>query len=309
MSIDSITPLFISAIGAAIPLLFAALGELIAEKAGVLNLGLEGTILMGALSSFLAVTEGSPLFLALLIGVAVSVLFTFLFAFVTVSLQANQVATGLSLTILGVGLSAVVGKTYVGFTAAKSFSPAPIPFLKDIPLLGPSLFSLDYVAYFCIFSVIAIAWFLSKSKAGLALRAVGESPAVARSLGLPVTKIRYLAVLFGGGFAGLAGVYYALAQFKIWQDGLTSGNGWIALALVVFGTWRPFKVALGALLFGSVTVLGLYFQVVGIKISAFVLAGFPYVTTILILVYLSMDKETIRRHAPAWLGKPFFDDR
>lgn len=309
MTVDYFTPLLSSAIGAAIPLLFAALGELIAEKSGILNLGLEGLMLIGALSSYVAVTEGCPLYLAVLIGMLASALISILFGFVTISLQANQVATGLSLTILGAGLTSVLGRSYVGVGAAQSFSATPIPYLKDIPILGPTIFSLDILAYFCIFSIFLISWFLNKSKLGLTLRSIGESPAVARSLGLSVTKIRYGAVIFGGLFAGLSGVYYALAQFKTWQDGLTSGNGWIALALVVFGTWRPFKVAMGALLFGSVTVLGLYFQAVNIKISTFLLASFPYLATILILVFLSMDKEIIQRHAPAWLGKPFFDDR
>jgi simple sugar transport system permease protein len=241
------------------------------------------------------------------VGVFVSALFSLLFAFVTLTLQANQVAAGLSLTILGAGLTAVLGRSYVGFGAAVSFSPMPIPYLASLPVLGASLFSLNLLGYLCILLLGVIIWFLQRTRGGLALKAVGESPIIARSLGLPVTLIRYLAVLVGGAMSGLAGSYYSIAQFKMWQDNLTSGSGWIALALVVFATWRPWRAAIGALLFGSVTALGLYFQAIGVKVSTFALASLPYAATILVLVILSSNQENIRRHAPAWLGKPFHD--
>jgi general nucleoside transport system permease protein len=304
---DSITPLLASALAAAIPLLLAALGEIIAERAGVLNLGLEGMMLVGALASFVAVTHGAPLWVAVLVGMGASALFSLPFAFVTLTLQANQVAAGLSLTILGAGLSAVLGRSYVGFGAAVSFAPMPIPYLSTLPVLGASLFSLNLLGYLCIVLLGVTIWFLQRTRGGLALKAVGESPIIARSLGLPVTLIRYAAVVAGGAMSGLAGSYYSIAQFKLWQDNLTSGNGWIALALVVFATWRPWRAAIGALLFGSVTALGLYFQAIGIKVSTFALASLPYVATIVVLVILSSNQENIRRHAPAWLGKPFHD--
>jgi simple sugar transport system permease protein len=306
--IESLTPLLASAIGAAIPLLLAGLGELIAERAGVLNLGLEGMILLGALVSFVTVANGGGLFEAVFFGMAAGLLASLVFGFVTITLQANQVAAGLSLTILGSGLSAFLGRAYVGIGAPSSFGPLPIPLLKDVPLLGPSLFSLDLIGYAALLLLAAVSFFLARSRAGLTLKAVGESPVVARSLGLPVTSVRYMAVAFGGAMSGLAGVYYSIAQFKMWQENLSSGNGWIALALVVFATWRPMRVAIGALLFGGVTALGLYFQAIGMHVSTFALASLPYIATVVVLVIISMDQETVRRHAPAWLGKPFYDD-
>ena len=306
--IDSLTPLLASALGAAIPLLLAALGELITEHAGILNLGLEGMMLLGALSSFMVVANGGALPFAVFVGMITGMLAALVFGVVTITLQANQVAAGLSLTILGSGISAVLGRGYVGFSAPRSFGPLPVPYLSDIPLLGASFFSMDLLGYCTLFLLVFVIVFLHHSRAGLLLKAVGESPVVARSLGLPVTRVRYAAVAFGGALAGLAGTYYAVAQFKMWQDGLTSGNGWIALALVVFATWRPQRVAVGALLFGIVTALGLYFQAVGLNISTFALASLPYLSTVLVLVVLSSNQEMIRRHAPAWLGKPFYDD-
>jgi simple sugar transport system permease protein len=304
----SITPLLASALGAAIPLILAGLGELIAERGGVLNLGLEGMMLLGALASFMTVANGGGLFVAVMMGMTAGLLASLVFGFVTITLQANQVAAGLSLTILGTGLSAFLGRAYVGFGAPSSFSPAPIPLLSEVPLLGASLFSLDLLGYAALLSLAGVTWFLTRSRAGLILKAVGESPVVARSLGLPVTRVRYMAVAFGGAMSGLAGAYYSIAQFKMWQEGLTAGNGWIALALVVFATWRPLRVAVGALLFGSVTALGLYFQAIGLSISTFALASLPYIATVIVLVVISSDQETVRRHAPAWLGKPFYDD-
>jgi general nucleoside transport system permease protein len=308
VNIESITPLLASAVGAALPLIIVGLGELISERAGVLNLGLEGMMLLGALASFIAVASGGGLFVAVLCAMAASIAAALVFGFVTLTLQANQVAAGLSLTILGTGISAFLGRSYVGFSAPVSFAPLPIPLLKDIPLLGPSLFSLDLLGYSALLLLAGVAWFLSRTRAGLTLKAVGESPIVARSLGLPVTRVRYLAVAFGGAMAGLAGAYYAVAQFKMWQEGLTSGNGWIALALVVFATWRPLRIGLGALLFGGVTALGLYFQAIGLSVSTFALSSLPYIATVVVLVIISSNLETVRRHAPAWLGKPFYDD-
>jgi len=305
--IESLTPLFASALAAAIPLMLAALGELIAERAGVLNLGLEGMMLVGALASFMAITHGGGLAAAVAAGMLAGALAALVFGVVTLTLQADQVAAGLSLTILGTGVSAFIGRQYVGFPAPASFAPVPIAGLSELPLLGPSLFSLNLLGYCALALLGLVAWTLYRTRVGLVLRAVGESPSVARSLGLPVTRVRYLAVAFGGLMAGLAGCYYAIAQFKMWQEGLTSGNGWIALALVVFATWRPARVAIGALLFGGVTALGLWLQAIGVHVSTFALSSLPYLATILVLVLISMNQQTVRRHAPAWLGKPFFD--
>jgi ABC-type uncharacterized transport system permease subunit len=304
---DSLSPLLASALSAAVPLLLASTGELVTERAGVLNLGLEGMMLLGALSSFVTVSLGGGVVLGVAVGMLSGVMAAWIFGIMTISLQANQVAAGLSLTILGTGLTSALGRPFAGSSVDSGLAPAPIPFLRDVPVLGDSLFSLNVLAYVALVLISAIGWGLYRSRLGLQIKAVGESPAVARSLGLAVNRIRYGAVLFGGAMSGLAGSYYALAQFKMWQDNLTSGNGWIALALVVFSTWRVLRLAAGALLFGGVTALGLYFQAVNVKVSLFALASLPYVATILVLVVLSFNPAQIRRHAPAWLGKPYFD--
>ena len=305
---DSLTPLIASAIAAAVPLILAATGELVAERAGVLNLGIEGMMLVGGLASFVTVAHGGGLTEAALAGMAAGMLLALVFGFVTLTLQANQVAAGLSLTILGTGLSAFLGRAYVGFRAPASFADLPIPGLSSLPLVGPGLFSMSLLGYLTVVILAGTAWFLARTKAGLALRSIGESPSVARSLGLPVTRVRYSAVAFGGAMSGLAGCYYAVAQFKMWQEGLTSGNGWIALALVVFATWRPARVAIGALLFGGVTAFGLYLQARGVHVSTFALGSLPYLATVVVLVIISANQQAIRRNAPASLGKPFFDD-
>ena len=306
--LESVTPLAASAVALAMPLILAALGELVVERSGVLNLGLEGMMLLGALASFAAVAHGGSLMPAVLAAMAAGTLAALCFGFITLTLQANQVAAGLSLTILGAGVSAFLGRQYVGFRAPTTFDELPIPLLSDIPLVGPSLFSLNILGYATLALLGATGWFLYRTRAGLALRSIGESPAVARALGLRVSRVRYAAVAFGGAMAGLAGCYYAVAQFKMWQEGLTTGNGWIALALVVFATWRPLRVAIGGLLFGGVSALGLYLQAIGVHVSTFALASLPYLATVVVLVIISSDQQMIRRHAPASLGKPFYDD-
>jgi len=306
--IESLNPLLASAVAAAIPLILAALGELVAERSGVLNLGLEGMMLIGALAAFVAVAHGGGLVGAVLAALLAGALIALVFGFVTLTLQANQVAAGLSLTILGTGITAFLGRQYVGFRAPASFVELPIPYLSEIPLLGPSLFSMNLLGYATLVLLAATAWVLYRTRAGLALRCIGESPTVARSLGLPVIPVRYAAVAFGGAMAGLAGCYYAVAQFKMWQEGLTSGNGWIALALVVFATWRPLRVGLGALLFGGVSALGLYLQAINVHVSVFALSSLPYLATIVVLVFISSDQNAIRRNAPASLGKAFHAD-
>ncbi|HEY4372803.1 MAG TPA: ABC transporter permease [Burkholderiales bacterium] len=306
MTLASLTPLFASAIGAAIPLLLAALGELVAERSGVLNLGVEGMMLLGAVTAFMVVAGGGGLTLALGAACLAGMLAALLFGFVTLTLQANQVAAGLALTILGSGVSAFLGRGYSGNPAKLAFTELPIPGLSRLPLVGPALFSMNALGYLAVLLTIATAWFLYRTKSGLILRSVGESPVVAQSLGLPVISIRYAATLFGGLMAGLAGCYYAIAQFKMWQEGLTSGNGWIALALVVFASWRPGRLVLGALLFGGVTAFGLYLQAVGVQVSVFALSALPYVATVVVLAAISRDQRALRRNAPASLGQSYF---
>lgn len=303
---DRFDPLIASGIAAAIPLVYAALGELVAERAGVLNLGVEGMMLVGALAAFASVALGAGVTVALAAAIVAGVLASGSFAVLTLTLQASQVAAGLALTILGTGVSAFLGRGYVGFRAPDTFEALPVPLLSELPVIGP-LFALNILGYAAVGMLALTAWFLFRTKSGLALRAVGESPAVARALGLRVTRIRYAATLFGGAMAGVAGCYYAVAQFKMWQEGLTAGNGWIALALVVFAAWRPWRTALGALLFGGVTGFGLYLQTTGVHISPFVLGALPYLATIAALVAVSASPQLLRRHAPVSLGKPFFD--
>jgi simple sugar transport system permease protein len=306
MTLDSLTPLIASAVAAAIPLLLAALGELVTERSGVLNLGVEGMMLLGAVTAFVVVASGGGLIVATLCACLVGIFAALIFGVVTLTLQASQVAAGLALTILGSGVSAFVGRGYVGNPAKLAFVELPIPVLSKLPLVGPALFSMNALGYLSVILVAATTWFLYRTKSGLILRSVGESPVVAQSLGLQVIRIRYLATMFGGLMAGLAGCYYAIAQFKMWQEGLTSGNGWIALALVVFASWRPVRVVLGALLFGGVTAFGLYLQAIGVQVSAFALSALPYIATVVVLAAISRDQRALRRHAPASLGQPYF---
>jgi len=272
----------------------------------VLNLGLEGMMLMGAVSAFIVVASGGGLTLATVCACLAGALAALVFAVLTLTLQASQVATGLALAILGSGVSAFLGRGYVGSPAKVAFTELPIPVLSNLPLVGPALFRMNALGYLAVILVAATTYFLYRTKSGLILRSVGESPSVAQSLGLRVIRIRYLATMFGGLMAGLAGCYYAIAQFKMWQEGLTSGNGWIALALVVFASWRPVRLMLGALLFGGVTAFGLYLQAVGVQVSAFALASLPYIATVVVLALISRDQRALRRNAPASLGQPYF---
>jgi ABC-type uncharacterized transport system permease subunit len=219
---------------------------------------------------------------------------------------ANQVATGLSLTIFGIGLSAYVGKPYTSAAVRASIDTWTIPLLSKIPVLGPAFFSLTPLDYLAFIMFAVVGWFLYRTRAGLVLRSVGESPQVAHSVGFPVIGVRYGAVAFGGGMAGLAGGYYSIVNLHLWQEQLTSGRGWIALALVVFSTWRPGRLLIGALLFGAVTGLQFYAQAIGVPVPTQFLAMLPYVATIVVLVLISRNPNTIRLNAPASLGKPFF---
>lgn len=306
MDIQQAGTLTSSAVVAAIPLMLAGVGELVTEKSGVLNLGVEGMMLMGAVTGYaVTVATGHP-WLGVAASIAAGVAMALLFSFLTLTMLANQVATGLSLTIFGIGLSAYVGKPYTSASVSATIDAWPIPGLANIPVLGPSLFALTPVGYFSFAAFGLVAWFLYRTRAGLVLRSVGESPAVAHSVGFPVIGVRYGATLFGGGMAGLAGGYYSIIYLHLWQEQLTSGRGWIALALVVFATWRPWRLLLGALLFGAVTGLQFYAQAVGVPVPTQFLAMLPYLATIVVLAVISRNPNTIKLNAPASLGKPFF---
>ena len=305
MSIDPTVLVLLTIISAATPLLFAALGELITEKSGVLNLGVEGMMLAGAVAAFaVTVTSGSAI-LGVIAGAAAGAGMALAFGVLTLTLASNQVATGLALTIFGIGISALAGAGFVGVPV----TPLPklaIPVVSELPIIGPLLFSHDALVYLAVAATFAVAWFLKHSRAGMILRAVGESDISAHSIGYDVIAVRYYAVLFGGAMAGLGGAFLSLSYTPMWAEEMTAGRGWIALALVVFASWRPWRLFLGAYLFGGVTILQLYAQGAGgFGIPAQVMSMLPYLATILVLTVIAAGPWRGRLDAPACLGKPF----
>jgi simple sugar transport system permease protein len=310
MDLGGISPILLlaSLMVASTPILLAALGELVVERAGVLNLGVEGMMITGAVTGFaVAVATGSPLWGfagAALGGAALSVIF----AVLVLWLRSNQVATGLALTLFGLGLASLVGQSYVGVRAP----PMPdlrVPVLGDIPVLGPILFRHDVVVYLGIALVGAVWWFLKRSRAGLTLRAVGENHDAAHALGYHVLRLRLLAILFGGACAGLGGAYLSLVRVPQWTEGVTAGAGWIALAIVVFASWRPLRLLLGAWLFGGISVLQLNLQAANAPIPVELLSMAPYLVTILVLVLISSGRGRASLAAPGSLGQPFHASR
>jgi len=286
-------------------LLLAATGELVVERAGVLNLGVEGMMLVGAVCGFAAASvTGSPA-LGAVAGAAAGAALAGLFGVLTLTLTSNQVATGLALTIFGIGLSALIGAGFVGHPVP-ALPKLDIPGLSSLPVVGPLLFHHDALVYLSVAATAAVAWFLKRSRAGLILRAVGEADGSAHSIGYDVIRIRYLAVLFGGMMSGLGGAYLSVAYTPMWTEEMTAGRGWIALALVVFAAWRPWRVLAGAYLFGGLTVLQLYLQGNGlVLVPTQVLAMAPYLATIVVLTLISSGSARGRFGAPACLGKPF----
>ncbi|KZM41496.1 ABC transporter permease [Marinomonas sp. SBI22] len=304
MDIDFITQILFAAIKTGTPLLFIALGEVICEKSGVLNLGQEGMMLMGAVVGFLAAyTTGSAglgIFGAIFMGMIMSLIF----AFLVLHLGANQVATGLALTIFGTGLSAFVGADVVGQTV-QGFQPIIIPLLSDIPLLGKILFTHDLLVYVSFAMAGSVAYVANRTRTGLVLKAVGENPHAANAIGIKVLRVRYCAIMFGGAMAGLSGAYMSLVYTPMWIENMSSGRGWIALALVVFASWRIGNIMLGAYLFGLASIMHLVLQGMGWSISPNLLAMLPYVATVLVMVIISADKFKEKLLAPRSLGKPF----
>jgi ABC-type uncharacterized transport system permease subunit len=298
-------PLVLSVISASTPLLLAATGELVTEKSGVLNLGVEGMMLAGAVVGFAAsATTGSGL-LGIAAGAAAGTLLALIFGVLTLTFLANQVATGLALTIFGVGFSALMGAGYVGI----ALIPLPkldLAGLSDLPVIGPILFHQDILVYASFALLAGVSWFLYRTHAGLVLRSIGDSHDAAHAIGYPVIAIRYAAVAFGGAMCGLAGAYMSLAYTPQWAENMTAGRGWIALALVVFATWRPARLLLGAYLFGGISLLQLFLQAEGVRIPSQFLTMLPYLATIVVLVLISRDRTRIRLNAPASLGKPFY---
>lgn len=301
---DILIPTILTIITAATPLLFAALGELITEKSGVLNLGVEGMILAGAVCGFAAVHFSGSASFGVVAGAAAGALLSLIFAALVLGFQASQVATGLALTIFGVGLSALIGQDLVG-VAYDGLPKVAIPFLSDLPVIGEVLFKHDALVYVSLLMVPLVWWFLTYSRAGLVLRAVGDSHDAAHAMGYPVIRIRLMAILFGGAMAGIAGAYLSLAYSPMWIENMSAGRGWIALALVVFATWRPWRVLLGAYLFGGISILQLHAQAMGIGIPSQVMSMLPYLATIVVLVLISRDQNKIKLNSPACIGKPF----
>ncbi|MBC7634579.1 MAG: ABC transporter permease [Acetobacteraceae bacterium] len=298
------TALLVSVIASATPLLLAALGALLVEKVAVLNLGVEGMMLVGAIAGFAVAHETGNLPLALAAAIGAGMVMALLFAVLTLTLRANQTATGLALTIFGRGFSALVGAGYVGI-AAPTLPRIAIPGLSDLPFVGPILFGHDPLVYVALAMVGAVAWFLYRTHAGLILRAIGDQHDAAHVLGYKVIRIRYLTVLFGGAMAGLAGAYMSLSYTPLWTQDMIAGRGWVALALVTFAAWRPFWLMIGAWLFGGIMYLSLYMQALGVPVPTALLSALPYLGTILVLVLISRDRRRIRLHRPAMLGRPF----
>jgi len=306
MDFSSLDPvaMMVLLIGAATPILLAAIGELVVEKAGVLNLGVEGMMIIGAVCGFIvAVNTDSPM-LGLLGAMAGGAVVSMLFAFLTQYLLSNQVATGLALTLFGLGLAALMGSSYNGIRPPR-MARLEVDGLTDLPVVGKLFFSHDPVIYGSLVLVFAVWYFLNRTRAGLVLRACGENHDAAHSLGYNVQLIRFGAVMFGGACAGLGGAYVSLVRVPQWTEGMTAGVGWIALAIVVFAAWKPWRVILGAYMFGGITILQLSLQALGISISGALLSMTPYIVTIVVLVIMSADRKKASINAPACLGKSF----
>ena len=291
------------------PLIITALGELITERSGVLNLGAEGIMAVGAVAAFAVAHDSHSTWAGVAAGFAAGAAMSLIFAVVTLTLMANQVASGLALSIFGVGLSAFIGKPYESGTML-AVPSIHIPLLADIPVIGPAFFDQQSLVYGSWVLFAGVVWFLYRSRAGLVLRAVGESPTSAHSIGYPVIRIRYLATIFGGAMAGVGGAFLSVFYTPLWVEGMVAGRGWIALALVVFATWRPVRVLVGAYLFGGVMITQLFLQGSGaqIDIPSQFLSSLPYWATILVLVIISRNVQTIRLNSPVSLGQPYRPD-
>jgi len=302
---DSYALLVAATLNAGTVLALASLGLLINEKVGIVNLGAEGMMLCAAIAGFAAVVHTGSDSLGFVAGIAAGALLAGLFGLLVIWLNTNQYATGLALTLFGAGFSAFVGTGYVQARMPERSSFA-IPWLADIPLLGPALFRHHPLVYLTVLFALGLIWFMYRTRAGLVMRSVGESPESAHALGYPVRRIRLLAVVAGGALCGLAGAYLSIIYTPLWVEGMVSGKGWIALALTTFATWRPARVLLGAYLFGGVTMLQFHLQGIGVQVPSQFLTMLPYVATIVVLALISRNPQWIRINMPASIGKPFY---
>jgi len=309
MSSELLTSILFATLIAGTPLVIVALGELVTEKSGMLNLGAEGMMSVGAVAAFVVAHGSGSTWLGVAAGAAAGMTLALVFGIITIHLMANQVATGLAIAIFGVGLAAFLGKPYESLVL-ESVQPLAIPFLSELPVIGKAIFQQQSLVYGSWILFLGVAWFLYRSRAGLVLKAVGESPRSAHAVGISVFKVRYLAVLFGGAMAGLGGAFLSVFHTPMWTEGMVAGKGWIALALVVFATWRPFRVLIGAYLFGGVLISQLFVQssTLQVNIPSQFLSALPYIATILVLVLISRNLQMIRLNSPASLGKPFLKE-
>lgn len=305
MSWDIVIATLAATIKAGTPLLLATLGEILAERAGILNLGLEGMMLVGALSGFIICFLTSNPWMGLLVASISGAVIALVHAVLTITLRANQVVSGLAVTLFGTGLSGFLGKMVIGVPIAHYFTSIAVPGLASIPFLGPILFNQDPLVYLSYLLVFLIAFWIYQTRPGLHLRAVGENPAAADALGVNVYGIRYLYTLLGGALAGMAGAYLSLAYTPVWIENMTAGRGWIAIALVIFATWDPFKALLGSYLFGLVDAVQFRLQAVGVAVPSFFLNMTPYLATIIVLIFATTETARRRIGAPAALGLPY----
>lgn len=301
---------FIPILGAAVrsgtPILYATLGEILTEKSGIMNLGLEGIMLMGALSGFvISLKTGNP-WIGLLGAFVMGMCLGLIHAFLSVTLGSNQVVCGLAMTMFGAGASALGGREYIGMTIP-GLDSVHIPLLSELPVLGRVFFSQDIMVYFSFFLMLFLFFFLNYTRPGMNLRAVGDNPKAADAMGLSVIRIRYLYTIIGAGLVALGGAYMSVVYNKFWAEGMTAGRGWIAVAMVIFAIWNPFQAALGAYLFGGVEAFQLRLQAAGTSIPAPLLMMLPYIMTILVLLFISMRKgRRVSLGAPVALGLPFY---
>jgi ABC-type uncharacterized transport system permease subunit len=296
--------LMLTVLMTSVPLVFAATGELVAERSGVLNLGVEGMMLMGAVAAFATAFGTGSLTLAIIAGGMAGAMTAAVFALFALGFATNQVATGLALTIFGTGMSGLLGAPLVGH-AIEGLPLLRIPLLSDLPVVGRLLFSLDIMIYLAVALLIGVAWILKRTRAGLVLRAIGDNHDSAHALGYSVLGVRFMAVLFGGLMAGLGGAYLPLMLTPHWAEGMTAGRGWIALALVVFASWIPWRVLVGALIFGGITIMQLAGQARGWTIPSQFLSMMPYIATIVVLVAISRNRDFSRANFPSCLGRTF----
>lgn len=299
--------IIVGTLGAATPLLFAALGEMVVERSGVLNLSIEGMMATGAAVAFVFATLTGSHTIGFAAGAVAAAMLALIFAWLVLGSLANQVAAGLAIGLLGLGVSALVGKQFEGNTIAV-LGKLNIFGLAHVPVIGPIFFGEDIMVYLGVASIAVVAWVFRRTKLGLIIRAVGEAPTAARDIGYPVIGIRLCCIVFGGLMAGLGGAYLAIAYTALWAEGLVAGRGWIAVALVVFGSWTPLRIAIGAYVFGAISLLELSIQGLGINIPSQFLSASPYIVTIVVLAFISRDATYLRLNRPLALGKVYRSD-